>query len=127
MNFLPVTVKENSLHKERRWRETLGSPLGKRVGGAHPDLQETVKMACHNSRTHVARWMRAAAVKYEDVARIQNQNISAAAGGSVLKLWVRSGGRSSGRQTQQHNQRHGFRISRGVDGRQHTVTTVELS
>lgn len=27
------------------------SPLGRTVGGAHPDLHETVKMAFHNSRT----------------------------------------------------------------------------
>lgn len=43
------------------------SPLGKMVGGAHPDLFEQVVMAAHKSKTHFARSMRTAAVKYEEI------------------------------------------------------------
>lgn len=43
------------------------SPLGKIVGGAHPDLFEEVDMAAHRSGTHFARSMRATAVKYQEI------------------------------------------------------------
>ena len=43
------------------------SPLGKTVGGAHPDLFEEVNMAAHESKTHFARSMRTAAIKYEEI------------------------------------------------------------
>lgn len=42
-------------------------PLGKTVGGAHPDLFEEMEMAAYESRTHFARSMRTAAVKYEEI------------------------------------------------------------
>ncbi|XP_038143265.1 uncharacterized protein LOC119784992 [Cyprinodon tularosa] len=45
------------------------SPLGKTVGGAHPDLFEDAEVAAHGSRTHFARSMRTAAVKYEEILR----------------------------------------------------------
>ncbi|XP_067280641.1 uncharacterized protein [Pseudorasbora parva] len=47
------------------------SPLGKIVGGAHPDLCEVVGMALHNSETHFARSMRITAVKYQEIAEMQ--------------------------------------------------------
>ncbi|XP_031434591.1 uncharacterized protein LOC116223147 [Clupea harengus] len=43
------------------------SPLGKTVGGAHPDLFEQVNMTAHESKTHFARSMRTAAIKYEEI------------------------------------------------------------
>ncbi|XP_048035062.1 uncharacterized protein LOC125260633 [Megalobrama amblycephala] len=45
------------------------SPLGKMVGGAHPDLFEAVNMTAHESKTHFARSMRTAAVRYKEVLR----------------------------------------------------------
>ncbi len=42
------------------------SPLGKIVGGAHPDLFEEINVAAYESKTHFARSMRTAAVKYEE-------------------------------------------------------------
>ncbi|XP_054611256.1 uncharacterized protein LOC129169152 [Dunckerocampus dactyliophorus] len=42
-------------------------PLGKAVGGSHPDLMEDVKVIAHGSRTHFARSMRTAAVAYQEV------------------------------------------------------------
>lgn len=42
-------------------------PLGKTIGGAHPDLFEDVEMAAHRSKTHFVRSMRTAAVKYEEL------------------------------------------------------------
>ncbi|XP_048836046.1 uncharacterized protein LOC125711305 [Brienomyrus brachyistius] len=43
------------------------SPLGKTVGGAHPDLFEEVEVAAYESRTHFARSMRTAAVRYQEI------------------------------------------------------------
>ncbi|GAA6097417.1 uncharacterized protein LOC108181458 [Tachysurus ichikawai] len=43
------------------------SPLGKTVAGAHPGLFEMVDIAAYESKTHFARSMRTAAVKYEEV------------------------------------------------------------
>lgn len=45
-------------------------PLGKTVGGAHPDLFEEVDIAAHRSETHFARSMRATAVKYQEIAKL---------------------------------------------------------
>lgn len=42
-------------------------PLGKTIGGAHPDLFEEVEIAAHTSKTHFARSMRATAVKYQEL------------------------------------------------------------
>ena len=61
-------------------------PLGKTVGGAHPDLFEEVEVAAHESKTHFARSMRTAAVRYEeiiqspttDAARLQHENVDQA-------------------------------------------------
>ncbi|GAA6075584.1 uncharacterized protein LOC115149571 [Tachysurus ichikawai] len=46
-------------------------PLGKMVGGAHPDLFEEVDMFAHRSETHFARSMRATAVKYQELTKTQ--------------------------------------------------------
>lgn len=43
------------------------SPLGKPVGGAHPDLFEEIDMAVCESETHFARSMRTVVVKYEEI------------------------------------------------------------
>lgn len=43
-------------------------PLGKTVGGSHPDLLEDVTVTAHGSRTHFARSMRTAATKYEEIS-----------------------------------------------------------
>ncbi|XP_055768950.1 uncharacterized protein LOC129844827 [Salvelinus fontinalis] len=45
-------------------------PLGKTVGGAHPDLFEEVDIAAHRSETHFARSMKATAVKYQEIAKL---------------------------------------------------------
>ncbi|XP_039456743.1 uncharacterized protein LOC120433854 [Oreochromis aureus] len=42
-------------------------PLGKTVGGTHPELFEELTVSAHMSKTHFARSMRAAAVKYEEL------------------------------------------------------------
>lgn len=42
-------------------------PLGKTVGGTHPELLEDLVVSAHLSKTHFARSMRAAAVKYEEL------------------------------------------------------------
>lgn len=36
------------------------------MGGAHPDLFEEIDVAAYESKTHFARSMRTAAVKYEE-------------------------------------------------------------
>lgn len=52
-------------------------PLGKTVGGTHPKLFEEVKVSAHMSKTHFARSMRDAAVKYEELTdSIPEQNHS---------------------------------------------------
>nr|AAD26627.1 unknown [Takifugu rubripes] len=43
-------------------------PLGKTVGGAHPHLFEKLVLSAHASRTHFARSMRTAAVRYVEMA-----------------------------------------------------------
>jgi len=47
------------------------SPLGKTVGGAHPDLFEEMDIEMHNSETHFARSMRASAVRYQEITEAQ--------------------------------------------------------
>lgn len=42
-------------------------PLGKTIGGTHPDLFEEVTLMAHASKTHFARSMRTAAVKYSEL------------------------------------------------------------
>ena len=42
-------------------------PLGKTVGGTHPDLFEEAIVTAHTSKTHFARSMRTAAVKYKEL------------------------------------------------------------
>ncbi len=66
------------------------SPLGKTVGGAHPDLCEVVDMALHNSETHFARSMRTTAVKYQEIAEMQEfkaETKSTVAGREFLDWW----------------------------------------
>ena len=41
-------------------------PMGKRVASSHSELLEVVTVAAHTSRTHFARSMRTAAVRYEE-------------------------------------------------------------
>jgi len=43
------------------------SPLGKMVGGAHPDLFEEIHMTAYESKTHFARSMRTAVTRYTEV------------------------------------------------------------
>lgn len=43
-------------------------PLGKTVGGSHPNLLEDIEVTAHGSRTHFAHSMRTAAVAYKEVA-----------------------------------------------------------
>lgn len=52
-------------------------PLGKTVGGSHPDLLEEVVVTAYGSRTHFARSMRTAAAEYREV-RGQSQEPSSA-------------------------------------------------
>ncbi|RXN30024.1 gag-pol fusion poly [Labeo rohita] len=42
-------------------------PLGKTVAGSHPELFEEIAVSAHISKTHYARSMRTAAVKYEEL------------------------------------------------------------
>ncbi len=66
------------------------SPLGKTVGGAHPDLCEGVDMALHNSETHFARSMRITAVKYQEIAEMQESRAetkSTVVGREFLDWW----------------------------------------
>ena len=42
-------------------------PLGKTIGGTHPDLFEEVNLQAHTSKTHFTRSMRVAAVKYTEL------------------------------------------------------------
>lgn len=42
-------------------------PLGKTIGGAHPDLFENIAVSAHTSNTHFARSVRTAVVKYEEI------------------------------------------------------------
>ncbi|XP_060783164.1 uncharacterized protein LOC132890373 [Neoarius graeffei] len=42
-------------------------PLGKTIGGTHPDLFEEVTLMAHTSKTHFARSMRTAAVRYTEL------------------------------------------------------------
>ena len=44
-------------------------PLGKTVGGTHPDLFEEAIVTAHTSKTHFACSMRTAAVKYKELTR----------------------------------------------------------
>lgn len=41
-------------------------PLGKTVGGAHPDLFEEVETVTHENSTYFARSMRTAAIRYDE-------------------------------------------------------------
>ena len=65
-------------------------PLGKTVGGAHPDLCEEVNMAAHTSETHFARSMRATAVKYQELTvskEFQAETRSTVADREFLDWW----------------------------------------
>lgn len=74
-------------------------PLGKTVGGAHPDLFEEVEVALYESKTHFARSMRTAAVKYQeitspttDTAQLQQEDVTltkftAASNREFLEWW----------------------------------------
>lgn len=48
-------------------------PLGKTIGGAHPKLFDQPVVSVHLSKTHFARSMRRAAVKYEELSGIPEQ------------------------------------------------------
>ncbi|XP_036068500.1 uncharacterized protein LOC112152419 [Oryzias melastigma] len=66
------------------------SPLGKIVGGAHPDLFENVDITAHMSETHFARSMRTAAVKYNEVtnSKASFQHMCAATTSNFLGWWT---------------------------------------
>ncbi len=75
------------------------SPLGKTVGGAHPDLFEEINVAAYESKTHFARSMRTAAVKYEETVekpemqvmsksvQLPQETIAAASNREFLEWW----------------------------------------
>lgn len=69
---LLISHKEGQLVPQRiRTVGNLGlwdGPLGKTVAGTHPELLEEVSISAHTSGTHLARSMRTAAVKYEELA-----------------------------------------------------------
>ncbi|KAM9744581.1 uncharacterized protein ACNS7B_011726 [Menidia menidia] len=48
-------------------------PLGKVIGGTHPELFEELAMTAHTTKTHFARSMRTAAVKYEELIHEDSQ------------------------------------------------------
>ncbi len=50
------------------------SPLGKIVGGAHPELFEAISMTAYESKTHFARSMRTAVVRYEEALGGRDRN-----------------------------------------------------
>lgn len=74
-------------------------------------------VAVHNSRTRAARWMRATAAKYEEVAGMQefrSSSISAAAGASVLEPGVRPGVKVGGGRVRQNNRFHFPKPTKGT-------------
>ncbi|KAK7944841.1 hypothetical protein WMY93_000569 [Mugilogobius chulae] len=68
-------------------------PLGKTVGGTHPDLFEEVTVTAHTSKTHFARSMRTAAEKYKElthrdpVSCPEIQSSAATSSKEFLKWW----------------------------------------
>lgn len=71
----------------------MGRPLGRTVGGAHPDLFEEVEVTIQNSRTHFARSMRTRAVMVEEFSRgpehegSEEIRSTAASSREVLEWW----------------------------------------
>ncbi|KAL2086430.1 hypothetical protein ACEWY4_017489 [Coilia grayii] len=65
-------------------------PLGKTIGGTHPDLFEKVDLAVYRSETHIARSMRAASSVYKEAIVSQEHTItwSAATTKEILE-WFR--------------------------------------
>uniref|UniRef100_A0A1A8UKK0 Golgi autoantigen, golgin subfamily a, 3 n=1 Tax=Nothobranchius furzeri TaxID=105023 RepID=A0A1A8UKK0_NOTFU len=64
------------------------SPLGKVVGGAHPDLFEEVDITAHRSETHFARSMRTAARKYEEIKETREKHAeTTVAAREFLEWW----------------------------------------
>ena len=57
------------------------------VGGAHPDLFEDVNLSAHESKTHSARSMRTAAVKYEEITGALEAKHTAASHRDFLEWW----------------------------------------
>lgn len=49
-------------------------PFGKTMGGTHLELFEDVTLSAYWSKTHFARSMRLAAVKYEEVTQYRPPN-----------------------------------------------------
>ena len=87
------TAKESKLMEEQEellselYPEMAGTldegPLGKTVGGAHPNMFEEVEVAAYESKTHFAHSMRTAAVKYQeitspttDTAQLQQEDVA---------------------------------------------------
>ncbi|KAK7918663.1 hypothetical protein WMY93_009947 [Mugilogobius chulae] len=68
-------------------------PLGKTVGGTHPDLFEEVTVTAHTSKTHFARSMRTAAEKYKELTHRdpvpcpEIQSSAATSSKEFLKWW----------------------------------------
>lgn len=56
-------------------------PLGKTVGGAHPDLFEDVDLAVHTSETHFARSMRTASRTYKEILVSPPRTLQSPSGG----------------------------------------------
>lgn len=66
------------------------SPLGKTVGGAHPDLCEEVDMATHKSGTHFACSVRTVTMKYRETFNSQEaqaETKSTTANKQFLEWW----------------------------------------
>lgn len=62
-------------------------PLGKTVGGAHPDLFEKIDMAMHKSETHFARSMRASALRYQEITEAQEFKAETKVAGKEFLEW----------------------------------------
>lgn len=61
--------------------------MGKMVGGTHPKLFEEVEVSALMSKTHFARSLRAAAVKYEELTgSLPERNISSNEGPEIHGL-----------------------------------------
>lgn len=68
-------------------------PLGKTVGGTHPDLFEKLTVSAHMSRTHFARSMRAAAVMYEELVEEFKSPLNLKVSTNALQTFTSTGNR----------------------------------
>lgn len=77
---LPISHREGQLTPQRI--RVVGNlvlwdgPLGKVVGGTHPELFEEITMTAHMTKTHFSRSMRTAAVRYKELSHETPQQLS---------------------------------------------------